>query len=244
MINEKSLVSVIVPTYNAQEYIVEAIESILAQSYDPLEIIIIDDGSTDNTEKILIPYLDRIHYVFQKNAGPAAARNLGIKMACGEFIAFADADDLWPDDKLIHQLEPMLSNIKLEIVVGQQKVQYLDNAQEILHGDELILEPQISQGMPVTVARKSTFEKIGYFDESLLYFEDWDWHLRARERALNILALENIVNIHRRHATNMTHDMRKMNRYVLQLFRKALARRREDPSLKTDLPTLSELIIK
>ena len=241
MPDKNPLVSVVLPTYNAQEYIAEAIESILSQHYSPLEIIVIDDGSTDNTKEILADYEDHICYSFQENAGPAAARNAGLKKASGEFIAFSDADDLWPHGKLMHQLKPMLSDAELEIVVGREKVEYLDNAREIFHGEELFMDPLVCQSMPVSLIRKSVFDKIGYFDENLFYFEDWDWHLRAREKELKILANSEVANIHRRHASNMTHDRRKMNRYVVQLFRKAMIRRREDPSIKAKLPTISEL---
>ncbi|MEI6614258.1 MAG: glycosyltransferase family A protein, partial [Chrysiogenales bacterium] len=96
MINElegqnNSTVSVIIPTYNRAHFIAESIESILSQTYKDYEIIIVDDGSTDNTREVLKPFLNKIHYIFQENKGGAEARNTGIKKANGKYIAFLDS---------------------------------------------------------------------------------------------------------------------------------------------------------
>ena len=98
--NREPLVSVIIPTYNSSQYIKEAIDSVLAQTYKNFEIIVIDDGSTDNTKEVLAPYLSVIKYIYKNNGGPASARNRGIKEANGEFVAFLDADDVWKPDRL------------------------------------------------------------------------------------------------------------------------------------------------
>ncbi len=97
-------VSVIIPTYNCYRYITQTVESVLEQTFTDYEIIIIDDGSTDNTHPVLEPYLDKINYVYQTNRGVAAARNRGLEMAQGEFIAFLDHDDVYLPDKLSVQV--------------------------------------------------------------------------------------------------------------------------------------------
>ncbi|WP_143438568.1 glycosyltransferase family A protein, partial [Hydrocoleum sp. CS-953] len=97
-------VSVIIPVYNCDRYISQAIESILAQTYQSYEIIVIDDGSTDNTRLALQPYIEKIRYVYQENQGVSAARNHGIDLARGELIAFLDADDFFLPDKLTAQV--------------------------------------------------------------------------------------------------------------------------------------------
>ena len=99
-----TLISCIVPVYNGERYLGEAIESILKQSYRPTEIIIADDGSTDGTASIAARYGKQVRYLRQANAGTAAARNLGMRAAEGEFFAFLDADDVWPSDKLDRQM--------------------------------------------------------------------------------------------------------------------------------------------
>ena len=108
-------VSVIIPTFNRSNFIIEALESIFIQEYFPLEIIIVDDGSTDDTKKVLKPYLDRIQYIYQENKGLGPARNRGIEKATGEYIAFLDSDDRWKPNKLKVQVD--LLNVKPNIAV-------------------------------------------------------------------------------------------------------------------------------
>jgi len=95
-------VSVIIPTYNCAQFITEAIESALMQTYTDIEIVVVDDGSTDNTKEILKPYIEKnfLTYIYQENQGPGAARNTGIKAATGEYIAFLDADDTLTEDSV------------------------------------------------------------------------------------------------------------------------------------------------
>src|SRR5262249_441294 len=94
------LVTVVIPTYNRADLLPDAIESVLAQSYKPIEIIVVDDGSTDDTRAVATRFGDRIRYVYQENAERAAARNHGLRLACGDFIAFLDSDDYWDHDKI------------------------------------------------------------------------------------------------------------------------------------------------
>ena len=96
----KPKVSVVIPTYNSSQFIVETLESVFAQTYKDYEIIVVDDGSTDNTKEVLQPYTSRIKYIYKENGGPASARNVGIKSAQGEYIAFLDSDDRWLPEKL------------------------------------------------------------------------------------------------------------------------------------------------
>ncbi len=105
-------ITAIIPTYNSAKYITEAIDSVLNQTYANIEIIVVDDGSTDNTENILSNYVNKnkIIYVKKKNGGPGSARNLGIKLANGEYIAFLDADDMWEKNKIEKQLSMALSS--------------------------------------------------------------------------------------------------------------------------------------
>jgi glycosyltransferase involved in cell wall biosynthesis len=102
--NEKSLISVIIPVYNAEKYLAETVESVLAQTYRPIEIIIVDDGSTDGNRKIAQRFGRPVCYSFKSHQGLGAARNHGITMARGAFCAFLDADDLWVENKLTRQI--------------------------------------------------------------------------------------------------------------------------------------------
>ena len=98
------LVSIIIPTYNRAKLVTEAVQSALSQTYTNFEILVIDDGSTDNTEEMLKKYDNDIKYIKTERSGPGRARNLGISRAKGEFIAFLDSDDLWMDFKLDLQM--------------------------------------------------------------------------------------------------------------------------------------------
>lgn len=104
-ISNKPTVSVVIPTYNRAKYVTETIDSVLSQSYTDYEIIVVDDGSTDNTREALAPYMDRIRYIHQQNSGVSAARNRGIKAARGKWIAFLDSDDIWLPEKLAVQIK-------------------------------------------------------------------------------------------------------------------------------------------
>jgi glycosyltransferase involved in cell wall biosynthesis len=122
-----SLISVIVPVYNGDLYLAAAIESILAQNYQPIEILIIDDGLTDNTAKIADRFQQHVRYIYQPNSGAPSARNLGLKMATGEIIAFLDADDIWHEQKLALQLDILAKNSSVSVVLGhRQKIHSID----------------------------------------------------------------------------------------------------------------------
>src|SRR3990170_3473675 len=111
-----SKVSVIIPAYNSARFLPEAIESVLAQTYKDYGIIVIDDGSTDNTKETLEPYFDKIKYIYQQNQGAASARNTAIRHSQGEYIAFLDADDVWLPEKLHIQVEYLNNNPGIAMV--------------------------------------------------------------------------------------------------------------------------------
>ena len=114
----KPLISVMIPVYNCDRYLGEAIESVLSQTYRPLEIIIIDDGSTDGSAAVAKRFMPHIHYYYQANAGIGSARNKGIELAQGSFFAFLDADDLWSKDKLAQQMAALEAHPGVDVVFG------------------------------------------------------------------------------------------------------------------------------
>ena len=122
------LMSVVIAAYNAEPFLQEAIESVRRQSYDPLEIIIVDDGSTDGTARIATAY-DSIVYAYQPNSGVAAALNKGIGLSRGSFLAFLDADDMWTDNKLALQFSAFVLDPTLDAVFGNVE-QFKTHAQE------------------------------------------------------------------------------------------------------------------
>jgi len=117
--NPSPLISIIIPTYNYGEYLPVALESCLQQTYKNLEIIVVDDGSTDNTREIIERYGDRIVYIFQENAGVSAARNRGIESANGDFIGFLDADDYFTEDAMSVRLDILFKNTHIGAVITE-----------------------------------------------------------------------------------------------------------------------------
>jgi glycosyltransferase involved in cell wall biosynthesis len=112
------LVSVIIPVYNAELYLEDSINSVLTQTYQPLEIIIINDGSTDGSEKVARKFAQQTSYFYQSNQGAAAARNHGIKKSNGDFLTFLDADDLWEPDKIRKQMDILEKDAGMDMVFG------------------------------------------------------------------------------------------------------------------------------
>lgn len=182
------LISAIIPTYNHGAFIREAVDSALAQTYKNIEVIIVDDGSTDGTNSLLACYGNRINYIYQENRGLSAARNRGIREAKGDFIAFLDADDVWFPDKLIMQLKEFSYSPYVGLVGcggyfisenGKALEQFIKlnykSHKNLLN--DLYLKNIVSGGSEVLVKNKC-FERVGMFDESLKAAEDWDMWLR------------------------------------------------------------------
>lgn len=189
-----STVSVIIPAYNAEKYIAETIESVLRQSYQDYEIIVVDDGSTDKTRSILESYTDRVRYFYKENGGPASARNLGIKHARGEYIALLDADDIWLPQKLEKQIEVFEKSPDIGLVHSGSIV-FDDkniNPERIRFKDERYCSGDVFPylficnfiGNSTVVLRKTCFDAVGLFDESPGFFgtEDYDMWLRISYR--------------------------------------------------------------
>ncbi|MEC4982480.1 MAG: glycosyltransferase family A protein [Oscillatoria sp. PMC 1068.18] len=217
------LISVIIPVYNGDRYLAAAIESILQQTYSPREIIIIDDGSTDKTAEVAQTF--PVQYHRQDNAGSSAARNHGIAVASGEFIAFLDADDLWLPEKLKLQVQAFQNCPNLDLVFGhiQQFISPdLTNLPNKIHCPS---EPQPGYS-PCTVLIKATaFEQVGLFDESLQKAEFIDWYTRAQDCGLTTLMLQNILAMRRIHTANKSVQNRDMSDF-LRVVRASLQRRR------------------
>lgn len=222
------LLSVIVPVYNGKAFLADAIASVRRQGYSPLEIIVVDDGSTDGTPELAANLGDAITFVTQSNNGPASARNRAIELAAGDLIAFLDADDLWPPDKLNVQLPVLRNNEQVQIVLG--KTQRFWSTDELLPSsgaeprtpswDELLLGCML--------CRRDVFAQIGGFDERLRIGEDTDWFLRARSAGIPTTNVDAVTLYYRRHAASLTAGVDHMQSTVFDVLRLALQRRRQD----------------
>jgi glycosyltransferase involved in cell wall biosynthesis len=225
---EQKLVTVIIPVYNGEQFLAEAINHVLRQDYQPLEIIVVDDGSTDNTGKVAAKFQDIIHYIYQQNAGPSAARNCGLKAAQGDLITFLDVDDLWSEGKLKVQTEYLVNHPDIGIVQGLiQQMVLLDINQGAQPLFKPIYQPYQFINLGSGVYRKSVFEKIGFFDETLKYGEDVDWFIRAWENGISKVVLEEVSLFYRQHNNNMTKGQNLVNLGFVRIFKKHLDRLRK-----------------
>lgn len=178
-----SLISIIMPTYNREKYIAQALRSLLEQDYRPLEIIVVDDGSTDATRQIVESFAsDRIRYVYQENSGVAAARNLGLSMASGDFLAWLDSDDYYLPGKLTAQMQYLADHPDAGLVFTQVEDFYNDHAERLIM-DEDVCRKISFVGTHVclssSLVRRTVFNKVGKFAECLRIYEDVEWLYRA-----------------------------------------------------------------
>jgi len=182
-------VSIVLPTYNRKDLVGKSIQSVLDQTYADFELIIVDDASTDGTEEVIKSFSDprMVYLKHETNQGGAAARNTGIRAAKGEFIAFQDSDDIWLKEKLAKQIvvfEKSTENVGLVYSLcarneGNKERIIPDKDQIKTEGNlykELLLENFIT--LPSAVIRKSCFEKVGLFDQTLPRFQDWELFIR------------------------------------------------------------------
>jgi glycosyltransferase involved in cell wall biosynthesis len=222
-------VSCIVPVYNGERYLAQALESIVSQSHQQLEILVVDDGSTDGTAAVAAGYAPRVRYLAQQNAGPAAARNRGVAAAGGEFVAFLDADDLWHRDKLARQIARFTARPELDYCVG-----HVQNFWEAELREEAERFEGHARGHPIAgyvtgtlVARKSLFQRVGNFNPSLGHGDAADWFLRADAAGAVKEMLPDVLLYRRLHQNNRSRVLAADSRgEFLHLLKRALDQRR------------------
>lgn len=184
-------ISVVIPAYNAERTVLETVESVQKQTFSDLEIIVIDDGSTDRTLELVQGVIDKRLKIFSyDNGGVATARNRGISHAGGEFIAFLDADDLWTPDKLELQLAALLQNPEAGVAYSWTYF-FIDGQEEISPGKQFFFEGNVYPQLIVEnflangsnpLIRKKAIDSVGNFDTTFSQCADWDFYLRLAAR--------------------------------------------------------------
>lgn len=224
-------VTVVIPSFNYGRYIAEAIESVLGQNHQALEVIVVDDGSTDDTAVVVRAFGDQVRYIRQENAGVCAARNRGVAESTGDLIAFLDADDTWEPTKLEKQVAKFMEDPEIGLVhcgmrefdseTGETIRLHLNGGEEGV-AENLLLwqEPVVvGPGGTIMVSRKA-FEEVGGFDTRMKCGEDWDFCYRVARKYKVGFVPEPLVN-YRSHGAAAHLNVDNMERGMAMFYEKA-----------------------
>jgi glycosyltransferase involved in cell wall biosynthesis len=215
------LVSVIVPAFDAERYLRDAVASVIAQRHEPIEIIVIDDGSTDGTRALAEGFGAPVRTVFQPNSGPGAARNRGVEVARGAWLAFLDADDLWPPGKIERQLAVLAEEPEETAVFGLVQ-QFTER-----EGTSIDLgAPSRGQHVGTMLIERRAFDRVGAFRTDLRLGEFVDWYMRASAAGVRMKTLPEVMLRRRVHGGNLTIRMRPHSQDFARVLKEALDRRR------------------
>jgi glycosyltransferase involved in cell wall biosynthesis len=226
---EKNFISIVIPTYNRASFLKEAIDSVLSQTYRNFELIVVDDGSTDDTPKLLSSYGEKIKVIKKANKGPSAARNRGIKAAKGGWIAFLDSDDVWKPGKLEKQVRFIKDNP--EVKICQTEEVWIRNGKRVnprkkheMHSGWIY-----EQCLPLCIVSPSSvmihrdvFEKVGLFDETMLACEDYDLWLRIAPHYPICLVREKLIVKQGGHADQQSHVISSLDLLRIKAMVKSL----------------------
>jgi len=226
--NDRCSISVIIPVYNTERYLAEAIGSVLIQCLRPAEIIVVDDGSTDETLRVAKKFEPGVSIISQPNKGVGAARNAGTLAARGNFIAFLDADDKWTSNKLEIQLAYLVDHPGKDMVFGNVEQFISPELSKEKHGSlrqELEKMPGFIAG--TMLIKRETFLRVGLFNENLTIGEFIDWFTRAKDNGLSYYMFEEILMKRRIHDANMGITKKDFKKDYTAILRETLARRRK-----------------
>lgn len=228
------VVTCVVPVYNGARYVSDALYSILAQRHRPIDVIAVDDGSTDTSPHILASFGDAIRVVAQANAGPASARNAGVRAARGEFIAFLDQDDRWHHDKLTRQVAHLAEHPAVDVVVAHvESVWEGRNEDAVRRADQPrggTVPGYLSSTM---LARRQVFDRVGGFDHAYRFADSLDWFARAAELGVVVHLMPDVLLVHRVHGDNLSRSGVASRAECVRILKRALDRRRAAPMATT-----------
>ena len=229
---QNDLVSVVIPTYNGSRFLLFTVQSALNQAYSPIEVIVVDDGSTEDIRRVLEPVIGRIRYIHQENRGPAAARNHGIRLSRGAYIAFLDHDDIWLADNLQDKMTALKNSPECAMVYSYPEIidasgqllprKYYFNCPSGWVFEDFLLHNRIAT-FSTTLICRSIFDKVGMLDENqdITCCDDYDMWLRIADVGKIIYSPDKGVR-YRIHEQNLLKNHNLSFSSHLNVFRKAL----------------------
>jgi len=230
MRSEELFVSVVIVVKNGQRYLATAIDSVLAQTYEAYEIIVVDGRSSDDTERIARGY-EHVRYLQQPGQGIADAYNTGIDEARGNLIAFLSHDDLWLPNKLSRQVDCLARQPETQYTVTHFKY-FLEPGCAFPPGFKrnLLGKPLLGRIMETLVARKQLFDRIGKLNDEFSVANDVDWYARAKDYAVPMVIIPEVLLLKRVHDTNLTFTGAN-NRELLGLLKQSIQRQRQQTAV-------------
>lgn len=220
-------VSVVLPVYDGARHLAESIESVLAQTYASVELIVVDDGSTDESARIADGYAaSGVRVLRQENAGTAAARNAGILAARGGLVAHLDADDVWLPDGLRRRVEALLADESADVASGRIEPFFSPELRERDRAGLRPPPPLVAHVAPAMLLRRRAYDRVGLYDASLRAGQDLEWLLRAREAGLRFVEIPDLVARRRLHDANKGRAHPELARLRCRILKESLDRRR------------------
>ena len=216
------LVSVVLPLYNGKDFITSSIASVLSQSYGPLELLVVNDGSSDNSAD-LVPTDPRIRLFHRQNSGVAASRNFGIGQAKGSYIAFIDQDDYWYPDKLELQMQVLLNDPEPGYVLTLMHNHLVGDTQRPgWLKPELLAEDPVGSLPSTLLVRRNIFTEVGIFAEDLVNASDLEWFVRANKARVSMQIVDKVLLQRNIHALNRSHDNKTCKREMFAILRQKI----------------------
>jgi len=223
------LVTIIMPAWNRARYIREALDSLLEDTWSPKEIIVVDDGSTDETAAIVNSF-PQVRYIYQEHQGVSVARNTALENATGEYVTFLDSDDIWVPGRIAFSINFFEDNPELDYILAKQEL-FLEKGCVVPEGfrPSRFGNPEQSEGTPVLMARRACFDRIGKFNPLFRKCEDLEWVARASDEGLKMARIPLVavkVRIHDRNTTYL--DKTDHNSLVFKIIRDSIHRKKHE----------------
>ena len=225
------LVGVVIPTRNGERYLGEAIESVLSQTQQALDVVVVDDGSTDSTPDIARGYAPHVRGIALPHRGLGATRNAGVRAVRGDYIAFLDQDDIWPERKLERQLEPFAGRAAPDLVFGHVR-EFISPELEprLAKRIRCVTEPRPAALPGTVLAARASMARVGPFATRWISNDFMAWLFAARQLGLREVMLDDHVLSRRLHESNFSHRSEVTRREYLHVVKESLDRRRAPAS--------------